>query len=259
MGRTGVGRPSNEISKHFNAHGRAFFFRILFFTSPIVTYLFFISIYSLYLRLSTGPLLRKVCSRLKEIIDSSTLLQYLIELHRDGFIPFPCGRREFRVRSLYAGGNSARESSENMKIDGYADKRLSSTTASLATTTSTTRDRVKANAIDLLNNLLNRRKRWSDFHLYPPRRCPPDDTQFRLYEFCGGYLAHCQGGEQTDSIIFQNLSKAGENGNENGPGMQELKIPVKCADFTFDLAQDLLVVVEARARLGSKDCTSTIY
>jgi hypothetical protein len=122
---------------------------------------------------------------------------------------------------------------------------LHSTTASIAP-----KARIKGNAVDLLNNLVYRRKRWSDFHLYPPRRCPPDDSQFRLYEFCGGYLAHCRVGEQTDSIIFQNLSTAGmefrDNGNANG--QQELKIPVKCADFTFDLAQDLLVVVEARAR-----------
>lgn len=143
------------------------------------------------------------------------MLQYLIELHRDGLIPFHTAFHNFNVQSP--------------DVKSHMSKRRSSAN--------------KADAIDLLAALLRRRKRWDDFHLYPPRSCPPDDTQFRLYEFCGGYLAHCMAGNDADSIIFQDLEVA------NGPDAQQVhRIPIKCADFTFDLAQDLLVVVEARAR-----------
>jgi hypothetical protein len=75
---------------------------------------------------------------------------------------------------------------------------------------------------------------------------PLQDHEFHIYEFAGGLLAACIAGPTTDTISIQSIE--GETREYEGrPGVRggrEVPLPFKCAEFSFDPMQDLLVVVE---------------
>ncbi|PVF96670.1 hypothetical protein CPB86DRAFT_761714 [Serendipita vermifera] len=97
---------------------------------------------------------------------------------------------------------------------------------------------------ELLHELLENRRRWSRLSLpLFPQRCPPSDPEFNIYEFCGGYLAYCARGEVQDSICFRYLW----NDVNSKDAVNWTPLSVKCAEFSFDRSQDLLVVIEDRS------------
>lgn len=97
---------------------------------------------------------------------------------------------------------------------------------------------------------LRKRDRWSQFLQPIPRLIPLEDHEFHIYEFAGGLLAACIAGSTTDSISIQSIE--GETRgtvDEYGgpPGVRtgcKVPLPFKCAEFSFDPTQDLLIVVE---------------
>jgi hypothetical protein len=80
-----------------------------------------------------------------------------------------------------------------------------------------------------------------EFILKSPNRSPPRDSEFHIYEFCGGSLAHCSPGESQDTICFQRLDKPA---SFDGSQMVQTLLCFKCAEFSFDPVQDLLVAIE---------------
>ena len=148
----------------------------------------------------------KVNSSYRGIIDSSSQLRLLVELGRDGRYP------------IYT-----------------------------STLTSSTAKALQCH--------LRKRARWNQFILLKPRLIPPQDHEFNLYEFTGGILAHCMAGTTEDSISFQPVANAHSDTErvfDLCKSSLELNrdhtVPLsfKCAEFSFDLTQDLLILVEDR-------------
>jgi len=141
----------------------------------------------------------------RDLVDSSSQLRFLIELGRDGLYP---------IYIALSNNNAA------------------------------------ANTLELH---LRKRDRWNAFNLSNSRLTPPQDHEFHIYEFTGGMLAHCVPGPVTDSISIQSLAVF-ENETEEPASLYQyqprtnggyhLPLPFKCAEFSFDPTQDLLVAVE---------------
>ena len=79
---------------------------------------------------------------------------------------------------------------------------------------------------------------------------PLQDHEFHIYEFAGGLLAACIAGPTIDTISVQSIEgETRETVDEyKGPlGVRaghKVPLPFKCAEFSFDPTQDLLVLVE---------------
>ena len=102
----------------------------------------------------------------------------------------------------------------------------------------------QTSAAALLEEHLRLRDRRKNFILNSPNRCPPGDSEFHIYEFCGGSLAHCSPGTSQDTICFQRLDKPASLDGSHMSQMVQTPLSFKCAEFSFDPMQDLLVVIE---------------
>lgn len=141
------------------------------------------------------------------IVDTSSRLQLCIELYRDDLHLAP-----FHISGF-------------QKIQQHDQYQLDS-------------DGRNIKVHDILASQLQHRQRWESFNPRMVGRITSGFNDWFYYEFNNGCLAYS---EENDTIIFQDPRN---NASDDYPA-KTLKLPFPTADFTFDLSQDLLVVLNA--------------